>query len=238
MKKSYELELEDLDRQSPNDPIWVLNTTGDSSVGQQGDITIAISRLNGSGKDLLRIPKTWLPIAVTRGLTRRQLMESSEFRAAVYKKHITPIKEEYAKKLRNQEGAREEEERLEDRKRQVSQATAARGITHNKNVSLTVGSEDEEDTQDNSSRTNINDIDEGGDQDTRTKIEAGVEKTAEGLSPSFKMWADKTARMPDIQASNELRSRAKFSRKELVYLQGITTNLPKVQAKIAKALGK
>ena len=212
------LSISDLEKEGPKDPIWCLNTSANSEAGQAGEIHVGIPKQNGTKIDPLFIPKTWLPQELTLQIPKAQLIDSSEFRQAINKGLITLIDASSAQVILRQEGAAEEKKRLDDLRRHIRQAGAAKTIA--------------------SSGSEITMI-SGGEEEKVKPLGAGGEATSDddsGLTPGFAMFAERLRDMDDVNALNAIRSRRKFSGKELRYLKSNLPDKPKTVKAITAQL--
>lgn len=89
--------------------IYVLNNTKQP---EQGEVSFTVPKLGQSGVDNVVVPSTFIPIDLMEQVSRKQLMESSEFKKAVRGKVLLLITDEYAKELLSEEDAVYEQERL------------------------------------------------------------------------------------------------------------------------------
>ena len=210
------LTISDLEEQEGNQPIWALNGSSQSEVGQAGDVHVGIPKINGSGKiDSLYLPQTFLPINITEQIPRAQLMASSEFRTAVNSRLLILITREYADELMQIDGVEDEKERLMQLRRQVREATAARSIT-----------------QSGADIVNTAEIDDGG-----TKVEAGG-GDENGLSIGFEMFANNLQNQPDVQVMNAIRGRGRMNRREINHLMKLLHDKPKTIELLSRTLNK
>lgn len=213
------ITITDLERGNPKDPIWVLNTSAASEAEQSGEIHIGIPKQNGSKIDPLFIPQTWLPQELTLQIPRNQLLESSEFRQAINKQLLTLIDEASAQEILSQEGAEEEQSRLRELRRHIRAAGAAKTLTTSSTeITMLTGTEKE------------------------TVANPGAAEAASDvaptLTPGFTMFAERLRDMDDVNALNAIRSRRRFSRKELQHLKSNLPDKPKTQAAIKAQLSK
>lgn len=115
--------------------VYVLNSsTGDL----HGQILMSVPKKNGNGSDLVRVPKTFIPIDLTAQVTRSQLMESSEFRKTVTNGLLKPVTREYAEVLLSTEEGREERRRIDN------EIQKARTIMQNAGVADSEAEEEDE----------------------------------------------------------------------------------------------
>jgi hypothetical protein len=115
--------------------VYVLNSTEGTL---EGNIVISIPKMNGNGQDLIRVPKTFIPIDVSQQASRQQLISSSEFRKTVGKGLIKLVTPEYAELLLAEPEAKEEQKRL------VAEANKARSILKGAGVVEETKEEDED----------------------------------------------------------------------------------------------
>jgi len=214
------LTISDLERQGPKstDPIWILNTAPDSLLETQGEVFLSIPKLNAQGNDPLRVPQTWIPIEVTRAIPRRQLLASTEFRSAINSQLITPISAETAQKMLRQSGATEEIQRLDQLARHIRRAGAARTISDSQTEIRRADGVKDDDDQDRpeTKKVAISSFDDS--TSVAQRAAAGVENVAEGITPAFNIWLERLNEGTDVEASNAIKSRRKFSTAELRYL--------------------
>lgn len=215
------LNISELDAQGTknNKPIWGINTAPSSDIQHEGEILLQISSPNSATPDLLRVPQTWLPIELTRDITRRRLLESSEFRRAVSSELIGLISEEQARMMLNQSGAVEEQKRLVELRKQVRAAGSARTIADGKaEIARADGVRDDDDKPNGRNRTTV--ISYGDDDEGKPGVtQTAVEDIEPGIKPNFKMWVDKmNNKADDVATKNEIRSRHSFTTPELRYL--------------------
>ncbi len=208
-----------------NKPIWGLNSVAESDLRAVGEIHLSIKQSNGNGSpDPLYMPVTWLPRELTATITRRRLLESSEFRRACHNGLITLISKEDAMRMLEQPGARAEQKRLDAEKSHVTQVGAARTISKKLvSVTKTETNGEEEDEDDGLNKTRVYDFEDEDDERTidsaKMKIGATVDEYQPGISQSFKMWVDRqNADNNDAQTRTLLKGRQKFSLRELRFL--------------------
>lgn len=209
------LTISDLEQQEGNHPIWSLNGSSQSEIGQAGDVHVGIPKINGSGKlDSLYLPQTFLPLNITEQIPRAQLMASSEFRTAVNSRLLILITPEYAEELLQSDGVEDEKERLLQLRRQVREATAARSIT-----------------QSGADIVNTAEIDDGSREEASNTDD-------KGLSIGFEMFANNLQNQPDVQAMNAIRGRGRMSRREINHLMKLLHDKPKTIELLTRTLNK
>ena len=210
--KKY-LTVTEIEAQSHQEPIWALNGSAHSEIGQAGDVHVGIPKVNGGTKiDALYLPLSWLPVCLTDQIPRAQLLASSEFRNSVNTKLLMPITTEYANQINQQEGASEERDRLVQRRREVREATAARSIT-----------------QSGAEIVNTTEISDRGEE---------VESKVAEIDPGFIMFANTLRDKPDIEVINALRGRGKINRREIKHLVKLLADKAKTVAFLQAKLGK
>lgn len=88
--------------QSDRGGVYCLNITPPNKRSQ---VIFTVAKTNGIGLDSLYIPAMTYPVELTAQVTKRQLMESSEFRKAVSMRFIRLITKEYYDQLMSEDGA-------------------------------------------------------------------------------------------------------------------------------------
>lgn len=230
IKRGYQsLSISDIEEQLSSTPIYAINSSAESGVGQAGDILLGIPKINGSKIDGLRIPQTWLPVELTLQIARNQLLAASEFRQAIQSNLLILIGKDDAQRMNTQAGAKQERERIAAQQNHVRTAGGARTISDSA-TSITRANANDNDDDDESSSKDYDSM------SVAQKAQAGVENVEAGITPSFQMWADRLATDTDMGAVNTMRSKGRFSRLELKYLQKNLTNHPKALLKIKKVL--
>ncbi len=208
------LTVVEVEFQDPREPIWALNGSFQSEIGQAGDVHVGIPKINGSKIDPLYLPQTFLPTCLTEQIPRPQLLAASEFRNAVASKMVLLITAEYAEALLQEEGVEEERERLAQLKRVVREATAARSIA-----------------QSGAEIVNTSEIIEHREADSATR-------SPKELDAGFIMLANTLKEKADIEVINALRGRGKITRQEINHLLTLLVDKPKTQAFLKGKLGK
>lgn len=212
------LSIADLEDQGPKGSVWVLNSAASSKYDISGELIMSIPSLNGRDADPLKIKETWLPQDVAARFGRERLLQSSEFRTAVDNGVVTIITPEAAKQILSQGGAREEQARLDGLERHVRQAGAAKTISQS-NVEMFIPDANGRPIKDDDDNDDLK-VEIYGDTDNVAVLAAnGVEDTEEGFKPQFMMFFDKINNGTDVAALNAIRTRGKFSRKELRYMR-------------------
>lgn len=232
------LSVSDLEAIGPRGSVWVLNTASSSEYELHGTIMVSVPKKNGPGDDAMKVPETWLPVDLTSQFPKDRLLESSEFRSAVEKGFLTIISEKQARAILAQDGAKDEKRRLQAAARFIREASAARSIDPKKTQIL-----NSEGLDADAQPADIygQDSDEG--INVAQLAQAGLDDV-DGFKPSFLMFFDRLKLARDVEALNAIRTRGKFSKKELRHLRDNLKKHPKtVQAirdrlklyKVAKA---
>lgn len=219
------LSLSDLENQERGS-IWVLNTAPQSRYEYSGNVLLAIPNLNGQGGSHLTIKQTWLPQDVSALFGRTRVLNSTDFRSAVIKGLITVVDETTASRMLAQEGAREEERRLMDIDNAVTGAARPRSISDS---SLEIRGEDNKVMSDEVQVV-------GANGDVKASKVADLDEN--GLKPGFSMWAERLAIQSDIEALNAIRSRGKFTRREVKHLARTLQNHPKTQTQLQARIAR
>lgn len=89
--------------------IYVLNKTRDI---ERGRVVFQVPKANGVGSDAVIIPPTFIPLDLTEQVSRKQLLESSEFRKAVNSRRVELISESEYESLMKDPMAGPERDRL------------------------------------------------------------------------------------------------------------------------------
>lgn len=196
------LTITEIEQGDPKDPIWAINGSAQSDIGVAGEVHVGVPKINGTKVDNLTLPQTWLAQCITEVIPKPQLLSSSEFRNAINSGLVILVTPAYAEMINNQEGAAEERAALNDRKRQIRDATAARSITQS--GAEIVNSAEITDRQD-----------------------ATSEMKASALSDAFMTFVTSLTTKSDIEVMNALRSRARMTRREVKYLIKNLADKPK-----------
>ena len=108
VKKFMTIEqLEEVDK----GPVYVINATS-GELG--GNLLFSVPKLNGNGSDLIRVPKTFIPVDLAMQVSRAQLVASSEFRTTVNKGLIKIANPQYARALLDSEDGKAEQLRIQN----------------------------------------------------------------------------------------------------------------------------
>ncbi len=89
--------------------IWAVNKT---SKNERRQLIFTVAKNSGQGQDVIFLPSTWIPIDLTGQITKKNLLDSSDFRKAVSAGIITILTEEEAATINAEEGASLERERI------------------------------------------------------------------------------------------------------------------------------
>jgi len=230
------LTVSQLEEQGVKGSVWVLNTASTSAAaavsvhGFRGNVIVSIPKLNGNGGDPLIIQESWLPFDASSKFPKERLLESSEFRSAINSGLLSLVDPVQAQKILEREGAREEQQRLLASDRHVRQAGTARTISDS-NVDMYVpNSQGGKDKDDEDLRVDVYGQDYEEVNVAKAAL-AGIEDN-DGYKPSFLMFVDKIKAENDISALNAIRTRSKFSRKELRFIRDNLKNHPKAVAAV------
>jgi hypothetical protein len=223
------ISLSELD-ENARGPLWVINSAHKSKWRLRGDVSISIPSLNGNKDDGLIVKQSWLPVDVAQYIPRDRLLQATQFRRAVIEGLITVISRDDAERLLSQEGAYEERQRLMQEEAHVRQQAAPRTLLDSKvEISRADGEKDEDEPSVEMF---------GGEENVAKLARRGVDLDEDGLTPSFRGFADRLVDESDVSVMNALRARGKFTRRELRYLTTILTNHPKTLKQIQARLQK
>lgn len=206
--------------------LWVLNNAANTKRKLRGKIFIGIPDVAGKTTDGLVIPHTWLPIDVATMVPRQQLLQSRQFRRALNDGLIKIISNDDAERLLMQQGADDEQDRLDRENDIVTEATKQRSIK----AEMTVIGGDKDDEED------ADQVEMFGEETLAQATKRGIEADEDGLQPSFKMLADRWADEGDMSVLNAMRARGKFSTAELRYMKAVlkkdvhVTTLARIEA--------
>jgi hypothetical protein len=233
------LSAYDKEGRDSTNPIWGINISDQSVTAVAGEVILAVPRDNGDQRDLLKLPKTWLPQELTRDIPRLRLLNSPEFRRAVNGDLIGLISEEDAERLLRQNGAKEEKALLRSQEQHIRKAGAPRTIADSgAEISRLDGITDDDD-DDGSGRNQTVIIDTNRKKTVAQAALDGVEDVEPGITPQFKMWVDRLKTQNDMDVRNQLKSRSSYKKAELRFLQReLPRALTLAHKLIAKALGK
>lgn len=88
--------------QSDRGGVFCLN---DTPANRRSQVIFTVAKTNGIGLDSIYIPAMTYPVELTAQVTKKQLLESSEFRKAVSMRYIRLISREYYDQLMSETGA-------------------------------------------------------------------------------------------------------------------------------------
>lgn len=183
------LTIDQLRQQTANEPIWALNGTNEL-LGQMGELHLSVPKANGARTDPLVLFATWLPTNLTNQIPRQQLLDSAEFLNAVNNGSIKLITAAFAAQLAAQDGADEEQERVNTMRNVAKRSLAGKALKDNVEV--------------------VNLPDSGADSDGDDGVESPV-------SVAFRAWASSLKEKADVPALNSLRNRT-LAKPEIKYL--------------------
>ena len=108
MSEQTELKFSELEKLTSGG-VYILNNTAGH---ERGKVVFTVPHANGQGHDTVIVPATFIPVDLLEQVSRRQLMESSEFRRCISTRRLKIITQKYAEELLEDEDAQEEKERL------------------------------------------------------------------------------------------------------------------------------
>jgi hypothetical protein len=222
------IRLSELDPSETKGAIWVVNTAAQSKYHVQGQLIISVPSLTGGKEEALTVPYSWLPMDAAAHFPRARLLASTEFRKSVNNGLITIISEKDAQRLEETEGAEEERERLNELDEIVRQQASARSIS-DANVEINGQQQGKGEDEQSVSMFGLDDTPSIAKQLKGKKV---VAMDDSGFTNSFIMFANKLKDESDIGALNQIRARAKFTRKEIRYLAQELSNHPKTQKQL------
>jgi hypothetical protein len=229
--------------------LWLLNTA-DQVVEGGADVQVTVN-VNGSNQ-VLRLPKSWLPMKATDIFPRATLLSSQNLLTAIARRVIMAIPEEEALKILRSPGAEVEMRRIEDDNARQRQATERGGIK--KNVFITGGDDDSQGESETlrkagptkklspslkssltaSNKSNTFDISSLlADEESIDQEEVEAEVDVE-VSTAFKGWVQKLNTMGNYEERlNAVRTKGTLSLEELEYMKEKVTD-----TKLATAIGQ
>ena len=206
MKKYDGLSVQDLIDDPSSGPIFVLNTS--DKVTRGGDVFISINV--GTATRPIKVPRTWVPIEMTRTVPRKSILESVHFMEAVARGLVRIISREEAKKIEARSGYDPEMARLRDREDAVRLEGMARGIGKNVTVVSPNGGEDAPEAK------SINVVAKKG-----VSVVSLDDDQSEGeptVSATFVAWVNKLNGMDEDQAFNAMRVKSTLEYEECLYM--------------------
>ncbi len=243
MKK--ELTINEIERQGPEEPIWVINTSGDHPRTRQiGELVLSVP-IQGAPNENIKLPATWLPYNLTSRIPRRFLLDTPLLRRYADDKLLKFITAEYAEVLLNYEGAEEERQEIARREASINQAGSARTL-EDAPVKVLMGN----DAKNAKDARDFADFAEDGHQkrapevsdDYLQSVERGVAAKASSepqISTLFNSWMQGVAGKSDLATLNSLRTHGRnFTRKEILYWveSGALRDKPQTLASVQRTL--
>jgi len=251
MKK--ELTINEVERQDPQEPIWVINTSGDHPRTKQiGELILAVPIPNAPAEHI-KLPATWLPYCLTNRVPRRHLLETPLLRRYADDKLIKFITPEYAELLNNYEGADEERAEIAEREAKITQAASARSLEdapvkvlmdgqRNASEAKTFAELAAEDVGRIKRAPDLSDDYIASRTGTIKQTTAAHPSTdAAEVSSEFNSWMIGVANKNDVQTLNSLRTNGKrFKRKEIEFwvASGALANKPKTLESVRRTLNR
>lgn len=255
-----ELTIDEIERQGPNDPIWVINTTGDHprTNGQTGELTLEIP-IPGAPSEKLKLPASWLPVCLTNRVPRKHLLETPLLRRHADEKLLKFITAEYAAVLSNYEGADEERAEIAERQAQITRSSSARTL---EDTPVKVLMQGEKDPRAAKSFAELSEVEDGVVRNKRAPdipdsylsddapaapssvahFQSGAPSTANpNFSSEFNSWVLAVSNKTDIETLNRLRLDGKrFKRAEVEQWakSGALQNKPKTLASVQRTLSR
>jgi hypothetical protein len=166
----------------------------------------------GNSNRPFRVPRTWIPIEITRHLPRKAVLESVYFMEALSKGLLRAIPEEEARALMKKRGYQEEIDRMKDREDAIRSEGAAKGIGKNVTVVGQNGEDDDEVKKTTVKKKGVSVTSLGTEAE-----EDGEEDVA--VSATFVAFTNKLNTMDHVEALNRLRSRGDgLEQEEALYL--------------------
>lgn len=210
MSKKY-LTLQEALKQSSTDNLWVINNSANSELRLSGEIIIPIVDRSGRSSPI-NIQRTWLPVNLIEEMDRETILASFEFRKHLRNRLIRIITDEYAEQLLADPMAVTERNRLQSKrdKDKADQALGMAGTSGGIKVST----------------------------DGKDNNEQASSMYAKGISFAFKTWTDNLQARQEDDIISEFRSRARFTRHELRFLQKNLRDKPQVQEYVKQRLAK
>ena len=251
MKK--ELTINEVERQDAQEPIWVINTSGDHPRTKQiGELILAVPIPNAPTEHI-KLPATWLPYCLTNRVPRRHLIETPLLRRYADDKLIKFITKEYAELLSNYEGADEERADLAEREAQITAAGSSRTLEdapvkvlmdgqRNANEAKSFAELAAEDAGRQKRAPELSDAYIASKTGTIQQASTGQQPTAEfQVSSTFSSWMQGVANKSDVQTLNSLRTNGKhFKRKEIEFwvASGALASKPKTLESVQRTLNR
>jgi hypothetical protein len=204
-----------------NGALYVINTSDQARKSRDsggGDVMISVK--HGDVSRIIRVPKTWVPVEVTKTVPRKILVEAAYFLEAVAAGLITPVATKDAIEVLRSDRAQEELERMEQHETAVEAEMRSKGIS--KNTYVTGGREEEEE--------------EKPVKQPKRGISVVDFDSPEAVKVSFIAWTNKINALTEKEALNELRRRGSVEQEEAVYLIDNCKH-KKICAGLKKSLG-
>lgn len=107
-----QMSFEELEKDPEKGPVWVFNGTQQGSDNQRRQLMLIVPSLQGNTADTIIIPRTFIPINLTEQVSKKQLVQSSDFRKAVARGLLILTDEETAKTILGRRDSIIEKERL------------------------------------------------------------------------------------------------------------------------------
>lgn len=124
-KVKRSMSIAELEESGEKGSVWVLNTM---TRDMQGQLLINVPKKHGNGQDLVRVPKTFIPMDLTDQVSKGQLLESSEFRKTITGGLLKLITPEYADLVLGSDEGREERRRVTNEMNKAKTIIANAGV--------------------------------------------------------------------------------------------------------------
>jgi len=122
-----QISFDDLEKDPERGSVWVFNGTQQENNNQRRQLMLIVPSLQGNTSDTIIIPRTFIPINLTEQVSKKQLVQSGDFRRAVARGLLILTDEESAKAILSRKDAQTEKERL---KREAMKARDLLGQTN------------------------------------------------------------------------------------------------------------
>lgn len=196
------ISLHDIET-SEHGNVWVLNRTSGTD---KGPVNFTVPKSNGTGMDTVIVPLTFLPIDLTEQVTKKQILDSSEFRRALRLGFISLVDNDSAQAMMTISGAEEERLRL-------------RSEMLNMEVGAQVSSTNPEEIQPNNAAMSAVDMRERAGAVSESAA-VSSENRIDNLLPTVVVLMEELADKEEVHVINSLRTlRSELTQDDLSYIQ-------------------
>lgn len=217
--------LVELEAAGDKGSVFALNaTTGE----MEGQILINVPKKNGTGTNIVKIPKTFNPIDLTTQVNRSQLLESSEFRKTVTNGLLKLISVEYAQLLLASPEGKEEARRLLNEAETVRVALQNAGVTERKEIEIEPDEDDE--------YVDVADVSKEVKRVKNTKSSKSKSSISLKLQALVQKVQNESMSQTQIVAALKNYNQGVFKLDELRFLAGRYKNMPKVMKFLKEVL--